>query len=91
MSKLTRFIECELDRNSWLFSEAYGSFLASLDFINNILLKEDLTTLTTEEKDYIYKIKEEYYNLIKYTKLITESLAKYKEAYFNLYDDSFFE
>ena len=85
--RLVKFIECELDRNAWLFAQSYGSLIASIDFIDNVLTKENWGNLNEEEEKYIYKLRAKYRTITNNIVSIQKALADYKDAYIELFSD----
>lgn len=87
MNRLVRYVENELDRNSLFFAQAESSMMAALDFINYVLTDKNLVELSEEEVKYVNKVKESYHELQRLNREMLEEIAKYKEAYVELFKD----
>lgn len=87
MSRLARYIECELDRHAFLFAQANGSLMSSCDFIDNVLRNKSITEFSEEEDRYLLRLRACYGRLKELTNQIKKEIYEYKEAYIELFAD----
>ena len=87
MSRLARYIECELDRHAFLFAQANGSLMTSCDFIDNVLKNKSIVDFTPEEDKYIFELRVCYSRMITLTEEIKKEICNYKKAYIELFAD----
>ena len=87
MNRLSRFIDSEFTRNSWFYAQAESSMITAMDFINYVLNDKNLVELTDNERNYVNKVRECYFNIQSLTKQIKEEIEKYRQAYFDAIED----
>ena len=81
MLRLAKYIEHEFDRNLVYFAQAHSRTMASFDFINYVMKDKNIIELNAEEREYVERIKDCYYNIATLSNEIIDEITKYKEVY----------
>ena len=85
--KLSRWIECEFDRNAWFFGEFKGGLQASCDFIDYVLKDNEYMGLDEEDMKYIETVRSCYSTLKELSNEMLEAIGEYKHAFVELFAD----